>query len=216
MRSQVKFSGQVEPGADLVRSPVTDQPCVYWRLRIVERLTVGSELVHEMASSQAFRLLWGARDGIAAPVRVLVEPDARPHRSDADAAPPRIAGRAGRGAGVRFSGRAVGRGDLGTAGRRARRGRDAVRSAGTSAGPFRTAVREPELVDATLTLATTAWARRCCPGPSARRPRCWAASASRPGRSGTITRCTRRRSDVRGPRAHLPRTPAVPAPARRP
>jgi len=75
MRSHVKFSAQVEPGTDLVRSPVTDQPCVYWRLRIVERLTVGSELVHEMASSQSFRLLWGARDGGTAPVRILIEPD---------------------------------------------------------------------------------------------------------------------------------------------
>ena len=61
MRSHVKFSGQVEPGADLVRSPVTEQPCVYWRLRIVERLTVGSDLVHEMASSQALTALSNLR-----------------------------------------------------------------------------------------------------------------------------------------------------------
>ena len=37
MQSAVKFTAQVEPAGDLVRSPVTDQPCVYWRLRVVER-----------------------------------------------------------------------------------------------------------------------------------------------------------------------------------
>ena len=75
MQSQVEFSAHAEAGAELVRSPVTDRPCIYWRLRIVERLTAGSQLVHEMASSQAFHLLWGARNGATAPVRILVEPD---------------------------------------------------------------------------------------------------------------------------------------------
>ena len=74
IRSEVRFSARVEPGVEPVRSPVTDQPCAYWRLRIVERLTAGSQLVHEMASGQAFRLVWGARD--RAPVRIRVEPDA--------------------------------------------------------------------------------------------------------------------------------------------
>src|SRR5262245_21805519 len=75
MQSHVEFSARAEAGTDLVRSPVTDRPCLYWRLRIVERLTAGSQLVHEMASSQAFYLSWGARDGATAPVRILVEPD---------------------------------------------------------------------------------------------------------------------------------------------
>ena len=76
IRSEVRFAAQVEPGADVVRSPVTDQPCVYWRLRIVERLTAGSQLVHEMASSQPFRLVWGTRDPDRPPVRILIAPDA--------------------------------------------------------------------------------------------------------------------------------------------
>src|ERR1044071_3529511 len=75
IRSDVRFSAHVEPGADLVRSPVTDQPCVYWRLRIVERLTAGSQLVHELASSQSVRLVWGAHDLDRPAIRILVEPD---------------------------------------------------------------------------------------------------------------------------------------------
>src|SRR4029079_15620699 len=74
-RTDVRVSAHVETGRDLVRSPVTDQPCVYWRLRIVERLTAGSQLVHEMASSQSFRLGWGRCDSERGPVGILVEPD---------------------------------------------------------------------------------------------------------------------------------------------
>jgi hypothetical protein len=153
MRSHVKFAAQVEPGADLVRSPVTDQACVYWRLRIVERLTVGSELVHEMASSQPFRLVWGARDGATPPVRILVEPDgarieATPtlHRygSPGAQAVARVFGFPGA---VTVEETTIVPGDelvaVGT-----------LFDPQVDAGPFRTAVREPELVDATLTLSS--------------------------------------------------------------
>jgi len=154
MRSHVKFSAQVEPGTDLVRSPVTDQPCVYWRLRIVERLTVGSELVHEMASSQSFRLLWGARDGGTAPVRILIEPDSA--RIEATPTLHRHGS-----PGALAVARAFGfPGALSVEETTILPG-DELAAAGTlfdpqvDAGPFRTALREPELVDATLTLAST-------------------------------------------------------------
>src|SRR5262245_55867476 len=154
MRSQVKFSARVEHhGVDPVRSPVTDQPCVYWRLRIVERLTARSELVHEMASSQPFRLVWGARDGSVAPVRILVEPDgariqATPtlHRHGSP--------------GALAVARAFGFPGALSVEEIAIQSGDEIAAVGTlfdprhDAGPFRTIDREPELIDATLTVSS--------------------------------------------------------------
>ncbi len=138
-----------------MRSPVTDQPCVYWRLRIVERLTVGSDLVHEMASSQSFRLLWGARDVARPPVRILVEPDA----ARIEAAP--TLHRHGS-PGALAVARAFGfPGALSVEETTIVPGDELV-AVGTlfdprvDAGPFRTVDREPELHDATLTLAVSA------------------------------------------------------------
>lgn len=71
MRSAVSLEASAEPGLDLLRSPVTGQACVYWRLRVVEHLTSRSDLVHEIASSEAFDLTWG--DGHR-PVRVRIDP----------------------------------------------------------------------------------------------------------------------------------------------
>jgi len=150
MQSQVRFLAQVESGADPVRSPVTDQPCVYWRLRIVERLTAGSQLVHEMASEQAFRLLWGARD--RAPVRILVEPDTA--RIEA---PPALH-RPGS-PGALAVARAFGFPGVLSVEEVALQAGDEIDAAGTlfdprhDAGPFRTVEHEPELYDATLTMA---------------------------------------------------------------
>jgi hypothetical protein len=62
---------RAEPGPEVVHSPVTGQPCAYWRLRVVERLTAGSDLVHELASSERFDLTWGAAD---LPLRVRLDP----------------------------------------------------------------------------------------------------------------------------------------------
>jgi hypothetical protein len=150
MQSHVRFLAHVEAGSEAVRSPVTDQPCVYWRLRIVERLTAGSQLVHEMASEQAFRLVWGARDG--APVRILIEPEAA--RIEA---PPALH-RPGSPGAVAIA-RAFGfRGVLSVEEIAIQAGEE-LEAAGTlfdprhDAGPFRTAEREPELIDATLTVA---------------------------------------------------------------
>jgi len=153
MQSTVKFSARVEPGADPVRSPVTDQPCVYWRLRIVERLTDRSQLVHEMASSQPFRLVWGARGGEVAPVRILIEPDSA--RIDA---PPALH-RPGS-PGALAVARAFGfPGTLSVEEITIQSGEEVaaegiLRHAVVEAGPFRTIEREPELYDATLTVAS--------------------------------------------------------------
>jgi hypothetical protein len=75
-RSAVQLVARAEPGAELLRSPVTGQPCVYWRLHIVEHLTARSELVHEIASPEPFTLVWGegAADGRAA-VRISLDPE---------------------------------------------------------------------------------------------------------------------------------------------
>ena len=150
MQSQVRFLAQVEPGADPVRSPVTDQPCVYWRLRIVERLTAGSQLVHEMASEQAFRLVWGARD--RAPVRILIEPGTA--RIEA----PPILHRPGSPGAIAIA-RAFGFPGVLAVEEIAIQAGDEIDAVGTlldprhDAGPFRTAAHEPELIDATLTVA---------------------------------------------------------------
>jgi len=150
MQSQVRFTAQVEPGVDPVRSPVTDQPCVYWRLRIVERLTAGSQLVHEMASGQAFRLIWGERDG--APVRILVEPDG------AHIEAPPILHRPGS-PGAQAIARAFGFTGALSVEEIAIQSGEEIDAEGTlfdprhDAGPFRTVEAEPELIDATLTVA---------------------------------------------------------------
>ena len=76
-------SARAEPGAELLRSPVTGQPCVYWRLRIVEHLTARSELVHEIASPEPFELAWGGRPSgrtDAPPVRIRLDPEAAASR----------------------------------------------------------------------------------------------------------------------------------------
>jgi len=153
IRSDVRFAARVEPGADVVRSPVTDQPCVYWRLRIVERLTAGSQLVHEMASSQAFRLVWGTPGAEPAPVRILIEPDTA--RIEA---PPALH-RPGS-PGALAVARAFGFPGVLSVEEIAIQLGDEIESTGTlfdprhDAGPFRTVEREPELLDATLTVAS--------------------------------------------------------------
>jgi hypothetical protein len=81
MRSPVSFEGTACAGSDLLRSPISGQPCVHWRLRVVERLTPRMQLVHEMASPEPFELAWaagGAAGGEAGRpgVRIRLEPEA--------------------------------------------------------------------------------------------------------------------------------------------
>ena len=55
----VSFEALASAGATLLRSPVSDQPCVYWRVRITQRLTDRSQLVHDIESEEPFELRWG-------------------------------------------------------------------------------------------------------------------------------------------------------------
>ncbi|MES1209791.1 MAG: hypothetical protein ABUS79_27975 [Pseudomonadota bacterium] len=71
----VSLEARVEPTAELLRAPASGLPCVYWRLRVVEHLTARSELVHDLASPDAFELAWGNSDGGRPPVRIQLEPD---------------------------------------------------------------------------------------------------------------------------------------------
>jgi hypothetical protein len=77
-KSAVDFMARAEPTLDALRSPVSGQPCVHWRLRIVEHLTARSELVHELASSESFDLAWGESiDRVPGrpPVRLRIDPE---------------------------------------------------------------------------------------------------------------------------------------------
>ena len=74
----VSFEGTACASGALLRSPASSQPCVYWRVRITQRLTDRSQLVHEMASDEAFELAWGrdeAREDGRGAVRVRLEPE---------------------------------------------------------------------------------------------------------------------------------------------
>jgi hypothetical protein len=72
----VTFEGSASAGAALLISPVSGQACVYWRVRIAQRLTDRSQLVHEIASEEAFEIRWGRGpdESGRADVRVRVEP----------------------------------------------------------------------------------------------------------------------------------------------
>src|SRR6267154_255197 len=72
----VSFEARASAGAGLLRSPVSGQPCVYWRVRITQRLTDRSQLVHEIESEEAFELRWGRPDRALGDLRVRVEPTA--------------------------------------------------------------------------------------------------------------------------------------------
>src|SRR5262245_48667356 len=78
-RSLVSFeaTARVAGGDELLRSPVSGQACVHWRLRIVEHLTPRTQLVHEVASSEPFDLAWNGTGGDGRPaVQVRIQPDA--------------------------------------------------------------------------------------------------------------------------------------------
>jgi hypothetical protein len=58
----VSFGALASAGAALLRSPVSGQACVYWRVRITQRLTDRSQLVHEIESEEPFELRRGPGD----------------------------------------------------------------------------------------------------------------------------------------------------------
>lgn len=72
----VSFEARASAGAALLTSPVSGQACVFWRVRIAQRLTDRSQLVHEIASEDAFELRWGrhADESGREDVRVRIDP----------------------------------------------------------------------------------------------------------------------------------------------
>lgn len=151
LQNGVKFQASAEVGPEVVRSPVTGEPCVHWRLRIVEHLTARSALVHEIASSESFVLAWGQPGPGATPARIRIEPETS-----------RIEGtphlyRTGT-PGADAVARAFGFVGAISVEEVAIRPGDDVVAEGTlihlddNAGPFRSVRREPELLDAVLQL----------------------------------------------------------------
>lgn len=54
----VSFTGWTRSRGELLRSPVSGQPCVHWRLRIAEQVNPSLRLVHEIASTEDFDVAW--------------------------------------------------------------------------------------------------------------------------------------------------------------
>jgi hypothetical protein len=68
----VTFTGWARSRGELLRSPVSGQPCVHWRLRIAEQVNPSLRLVHEVASTEDFDIAWGDRPEAASGVRLRV------------------------------------------------------------------------------------------------------------------------------------------------
>jgi hypothetical protein len=76
--SLVSLEARAEPAEELLRAPASGQPCVHWRLRVVEHLTARTELVHDLASPEMFELAWGGAPDAArgrTPVRIRLDPE---------------------------------------------------------------------------------------------------------------------------------------------
>jgi len=71
----VSLEARAEPVAELLRAPASGALCVHWRLRVVEHLTVHSDLVHDLASPDSFELAWGNREGGRPSVRIRIDPE---------------------------------------------------------------------------------------------------------------------------------------------
>jgi hypothetical protein len=150
----VSFEALASAGAGLLRSPVSGQACVYWRVRITQRLTDRSQLVHEIESEEAFELRWGGRTSDDRPqddVRIRLEPV-----SARIQAPPVLhrEGTPGAEAAESYFGLAgplVVEEVLIRAGE-ALSAEGIVSDPGADAGPVRGSMRGPELVDALVTV----------------------------------------------------------------
>jgi len=74
--SLVSLEALAQPREDLLRAPASGQPCVHWRLRVVEHLTAHTELVHDLASPETFDLAWGGAPETGRPaVRIQLDPE---------------------------------------------------------------------------------------------------------------------------------------------
>jgi hypothetical protein len=163
----VNFDGTVHAGRELLRSPISGLPCVHWRLRITQHIAPRMQLVHEVASPDAFEIHWavsaraaGHKDGEKddgqpppPPLRLRLDPEsARIH-----AAP--VLHREGT-PGALAAGRHFGLdGALRVEEVMLHQGEE-ISAEGifddseATEGPFRSMARGPELLDPTLRLAT--------------------------------------------------------------
>ncbi len=149
----VSIEALASAGAGLLRSPVSGQACVYWRVRITQRLTARSQLVHEIESEEAFELRWGRSDRPHDEICLRLAPEAARIQ-----APPVLhrEGTPGAESAARYFGLA---GPLLVEEVLIRAG-EAVSAEGiisdldaaVGAGPFRGTTRGPELVDAIVTV----------------------------------------------------------------
>jgi hypothetical protein len=62
----VAFAGITCSRGELLRSPVSNTPCVHWRLRIAEQVNGSLRLVHEIASTEDFDLVWSGTESASA------------------------------------------------------------------------------------------------------------------------------------------------------
>ena len=149
----VSFEALASAGAGLLRSPVSGQQCVYWRVRITQRLTDRSQLVHEIESEESFELRWRRTDRPHDDVCVRLAPEAARIQ-----APPVLhrEGTPGAESAARYFGLAgpllveevlIRAGEALTA-----EGIISDLDAAVGAAPFRGSARGPELVEALVTV----------------------------------------------------------------
>src|SRR5262245_33881467 len=53
-----RLQGSVSASTEILRSPASGAPCAHWRLRIIEAVAPGMELVHEVSSPEPLDLTW--------------------------------------------------------------------------------------------------------------------------------------------------------------
>jgi hypothetical protein len=155
----VSFEGTLHVGSELLRSPISGLPCVHWRLRITQHLAPRMQLVHEVASPEAFEVHWAiAGDGddsasASPPLRLRLDPEAaRIHAAPVlhrEGTPGALA--AGRHFGLegplRVEEVILHQGEPVAA-------EGILDDSAASSSPFRSASHGPELLDPTLRLAT--------------------------------------------------------------
>jgi hypothetical protein len=164
--SPVSFDATAAAGSELLRSPVSGQQCVYWRLRIVEHLTARSQLVHELASVEPFELAWSRPPRAAEPPRPPVRVRLDPASTRIQATP--VLHREGT-PGALAAARAFGFAGLVSVEEIVIRHGEAVSASGILddpaevEGPFRGAGRGLELLDATVSLESRSLAPALLP-----------------------------------------------------
>jgi hypothetical protein len=156
MTRAVAFQGTVHAGSELLRSPVSGLACVHWRLRITQHIAPRMQLVHEVASPDAFEIHWaraGADDQSSPPLRLRLDPEsARIHAAPVlhrEGTPGALAAgkQFGLDGALRVEEVMLHHGDEIAA-------EGFLDDAGAGEGPFRSTAHGPELLDPTLRIPT--------------------------------------------------------------